>query len=103
MELLGLSLKVRSSIDVLRRTFVQWRSIDLQLEKNRIITWTEQKEMCNNLRYIIENKAIMDNVVFTSSTLSMLKKVLDSEYLDSDGLLVSRFEAEMLFFVSGYY
>lgn len=97
MELLGLSLKVRSSIDVLRRTYMQWKSIDLQLEKNRIITWTEQKEVYNNLQYIIENKAIMDNVVFASSALNILQKVLDSEYLESDSLLISRFEEEMLF------
>ena len=103
MALEGLSLNSRSTMDALRRNYMNWkvyysRSVyqrnNLQKDQPSL---AEIREICHELRIVIENKDKAVFVKFSQEIQYQLQAILDSEYLEPNGLYVTRFEDEMLF------
>lgn len=103
MELEGLSLSLRSTIDSLRRNYMKWKDYynrsAAKVSKRQYVQppLAEQREVCNNLRHVIENKTKTTSVCYYIKVKTMLREILDSEYLDANGLCRVKFEKEMLF------
>ena len=102
LELNGLSFRQRSTIDSLRRAFLEWRklygtSISKDNAPTSILTPSMMRFLSNELRIVIENKANKTNVVYKRDVMRILQDILDSEYLDTNGLYLTKFEEEMLF------
>ncbi len=103
MSLEGLSLSSRSTMDALRRNYMNWkgyysRSVCQRdnLQKDQP-SMAEIREICNELRIVIENKEKTALVKLSKEVRCLLQTILDSEYLEPNGLYVTRFEEEMLF------
>ena len=104
MSLEGLPLNVRSTLDALRRNYMKWKAYYSrcvsQREKLRKEqpTLSAQRDVCRELRMVIENKTKSTNVNYDLEIKRMLQSILDSEYLETNGLYLARFDSEMLFF-----
>lgn len=103
MALEGQPLNSRSTMDALRRNYMNWkvyysRSVyqrnNLQKDQPSL---AEIREICHELRLVIENKEKAGQVKFRQEFQYQLQTILDSEYLEPNGLFVTRFEDEMLF------
>ena len=55
----------------------------------------EQREVCRDLQRVIGNKA--SSVELAPNVKTLLQYILDSEYLDTNGLYYAKFEDEMMF------
>ena len=104
MSLEGLSLTIRSTLDALRRNYMKWKAYYSrcvsQREKLRKEqpTLSAQRDVCREIRLIIENKTKSTNVNYDREIKRMLQSILDSEYLETNGLYLARFDSEMLLF-----
>lgn len=103
MSLDGLSLNIRSTLDALRRIYMKWKAYYSRcisqrhnLSKGQPALST-QRDVCRELRIIIENKTKLSTVNYDFDTRRVLQAILDSEYLETNGLFLARFDAEMLF------
>ena len=99
----GQPLNSRSTMDALRRNYMNWkvyysRSVyqrnNLQKDQPSL---AEIREICHELRIVNENKDKAVHVKFKQEIQYQLQAILDSEYLEPNGLYVTRFEEEMLF------
>ncbi|MBO4333374.1 MAG: strawberry notch family protein [Paludibacteraceae bacterium] len=103
MSLDGLSLNIRSTLDALRRIYMKWKAYYSRcisqrhnLSKGQPALST-QRDVCRELRIIIENKTKLSTVNYDFDTRRVLQAILDSEYLEANGLYLARFDNEMLF------
>ena len=96
MDMKGMSLKQRSTIDALRRYYMKWRQMSARTDDTGM-AGHNQRFIINELRSVIENHAKSEVVDYSSDATYILQKVLDSEYLETNGLYISKFEDEMLF------
>lgn len=55
----------------------------------------EQRKVCRDLQRVIGNKASF--VELAPNVKALLQDILDSEYLDTNGLYYAKFEDEMMF------
>ena len=97
IDMKGISLKQRSTIDALRRCYMKWRQMSARTDKDTGLAGYDQRFIINELRSVIENHAKSEVVDYSSDATFILQKVLDSEYLETNGLYISKFEDEMLF------
>lgn len=105
MSLEGLSLNSRSTLDALRRNYINWKvyySRSSAYQRNNLPkdqpSLTDIQKICHELIIVIENKAKADFVNYDTDIKHQLQTILDSEYLEPNGLYVTKFEQEMLFF-----
>lgn len=104
MSLEGLPLGQRSTIDALRQSYMKWKNYYLRCvsqtgyAKKEGPSLAVQKDVCRELRMTIENKGKAAVVSYNPGAKEMLQIILDSEYLETNGLYVTKFEEEMLFF-----
>lgn len=104
MSLEGLPLNIRSTMDALRRNYMKWKAYysrcGSQRDKLRKEqpTLSAQRDVCRELRLVIENKTKSHVVNYDQQIKRMLQSILDSEYLEINGLYLARFDDEMLFF-----
>ena len=85
-----------STIDALRRMYMKWKYNVTAMTEQKDITYSEANFIGNTIRNIIERKAKLDRADFGDAEY-ILQRVLDSEHLDANGVVVSRFNEEMLF------
>lgn len=99
----GQPLNSRSTMDALRRNYMNWKAYysrsvyqrnNLQKDQPSL---AEIREICHELRIVNENKDKAVHVKFKQEIQYQLQAILDSEYLEPNGLYVTRFEEEMLF------
>ena len=102
MELEGLPLAQRSTIDALRRCYMKWKGY-YRLSATRVCqqqevqpSLVEQREVCRDLQRMTRNDA-SSFIGLSTNVKALLKDILDSEYLDTAGLYYAKFEDEMLF------
>ena len=102
MELEGLPLAQRSTIDTLRRCYVKWKDY-YRLSATRVSqqqevhpSLVEQREVCRDLQRATRNRA-SSFIGLSTNVKALLQDILDSEYLDTAGLYYAKFEDEMLF------
>ena len=104
MSLEGLSLTIRSTLDALRRNYMKWKAYYSRCvsQRNNLRkeqpTLSAQRDVCRELRLVIENKTKSTFVNYDREIKRMLQSILDSEYLETNGLYLARFDSEMLFF-----
>lgn len=104
MSLEGLSLNIRSTLDALRRNYFKWKAYYSRCvsQRNNLRkeqpTLSAQRDVCRELRLVIENKTKSSFVNYDMEIKRMLQSILDSEYLETNGLFLARFDSEMLFF-----
>ena len=104
ISLIGLPLNLRSTLDALRRTYMKWKEYYARSlsQRNRlpdnVPQLAAQRDVICNLRDIIENKAKVTAVDYYQYVKEMFQNILDSEYLEPNGLYITKFEKEMLFF-----
>lgn len=104
MSLEGLSLTIRSTLDALRRNYIKWKAYYSRCvsQRNNLRkeqpTLSAQRDVCRELRLVIENKTKSTFVNYDMEIKRMLQSILDSEYLETNGLYLARFDSEMLFF-----
>ena len=103
MSLNGLPLGLRSTMDALRRNYMKWkhcyansvmRTDDLTKGQPSL---SVQREICRELRLVIESRAKAASVSFSREITDNLQDILDSEYLETSGLFLAKFDEEMLF------
>lgn len=99
----GQPLNSRSTMDALRRNYMNWKAYYSRsvyqrnnLQKDQL-SLAEIREICHELRIVNENKDKAVHVKFKQEIQYQLQAILDSEYLEPNGLYVTRFEEEMLF------
>lgn len=100
MSLDGLSLGLRSTIDALRRIYMQWRKNLTYYYNSRNCDWNVRNLMfcsCRELQKIMENKSELGKVDLGSEYRKLLQEILDSEYLDASGEFLLRFDKEMMY------
>lgn len=103
MALNGLSLKLRSTIDALRRIYIKWHDYhtffsSYQYEKqSRQPAMFQLRKILNEIEQIVGNSKKATNVVFGRDASKILQDILDSEYIDPTTELMERFDNEMLF------
>lgn len=103
MALEGLPMSIRSTIDSLRQCYLKWKSyynVSTGKASQRLEvtpSLADQRELCRNLRQVIENNTKTNSVCLNYHVKEMLQVILDSEYLDTNGLYFLKFEEEMLF------
>lgn len=90
MTLNGLSLKLNSTRDALRRSY-------FKIIKSDINSWYERDKICRELRGILENGSKFTHIEFSDEVKKILQKILDSEYIDTISMFMTRFNDEMLF------
>ena len=91
----------RSTIDALRRCYMKWKDyyrlsitrVSLQQEVQPSLV--EQREVCRDLQRVLGNKAFV--VELAPNVKALLQDILDSEYLDTNGLYYAKFEDEIMF------
>ena len=99
----GLPMNLRSTLDALRRNYMKWKdyfSSCLSQRSNLINNQpklSNQRDIGRELRLVIENKTKSTVVSYNCKIKSILQSILDSEYLETNGLFLARFDAEMLF------
>lgn len=98
MSLNGLSLQQRSTLDNLRRTYLKWKDFLLHSFDNIENSRSGDHYVYSELQRVIENKSKVAVVQFNRNFITILQNILDSEYLETDGLLLAKFDEEMLFF-----
>ena len=107
MALNGLPLAQRSTVDALRRNYMKWKKHYAETpspgiyEEETHPSLYEQREICRELQEVIEGKNASSIVAFSKTLLEMLQGILDSEYLDPDGICLERFDEKMLFLSPG--
>lgn len=107
MALNGLPLAQRSTVDALRRNYMKWKKHYAETPSPGIYgeethpSLYEQREICRELQEVIEGKNASSIVAFSKTLLEMLQGILDSEYLDPDGICLERFDEKMLFLSPG--
>lgn len=91
----------RSTIDALRRCYMKWKEY-FRLSASRVSqqqevqpSLVEQRKVCRDLQRVIGNKA--SSVELAPNVKALLQDILDSEYLDTNGLYYAKFEDEMMF------
>lgn len=91
----------RSTIDALRRCYMKWKEY-FRLSASRVSqqqevqpSLVEQRKVCRDLQRVIGNKA--SAVELAPNVKALLQDILDSEYLDTNGLYYAKFEDEMMF------
>ena len=103
MALEGMPLAVHSTIEALRQCYLKWKNfyiISAGKVSQRLQVQPEledQREVCRNLRQVIENKTKAMSSCLNDKVKAVLQVILDSEYLDTNGLYFLKFEEEMLF------
>lgn len=100
MSLDGLSLGLRSTIDALRRIYMQWRKNLTYYYNSRNCDWDIRNLMfcsCRELQKIMENKSELGKVDLDGNYRKLLQEILDSEYLDASGEFLLRFDKEMMY------
>ena len=103
MALEGLPLPhiQRSTIDALRRCYMKWKdyyrlsTAKISQQQEVQPSLVKQREVCRDLQRVIGNKAFA--VGLAQNVKTLLQDILDSEYLDTNGLYFARFEDEMMF------
>ncbi|HAY18926.1 MAG TPA: hypothetical protein DCY24_07030 [Rikenellaceae bacterium] len=102
MSLKGLSLGLRSTMDALRRNYMKWKDyynnslLQSNIPKEQP-SLSVQRDICRELRAVIENKSKAASVSFGREVTENLQDILDSEYLETNGLYLAKFDDEMLF------
>lgn len=99
----GMPMALRSTIDALRQCYLKWKNfyitsagkVSQRLEVQPVLE--DQREVCLNLRQVLENKTKAKSSCLKDKVKAMLQGILDSEYLDTNGLYFLKFEEEMLF------
>ncbi len=102
ISLNGQPLRLRSTMDSLRRIFLEWRkvyrsSMSAGSSPTDALSFSAMRYLCNELRSLVENKTNESVVCYNRDVMNILQAILDSEYLDTNGLYLSKFEEEMLF------
>lgn len=103
MSLNGLSLGLRSTMDALRRNYMKWKNYyaNSVMRKDDITkgqpSLSVQHDICRELRLVIENRSKAASVNFSREITDNLQDILDSEYLETNGLYQAKFDDEMLF------
>lgn len=103
LALEGRSLNRRSTIDALRRTYLNWKKFytATMLQKNNLPknlpAYFEIRALIRELRTVTENKTKATLVDYSRDAKEILQKILDSEYLETTGVYLTRFDDEMLF------
>lgn len=103
MALDGLNLHLRSTLDALRRNYLNWKSYSDRYVMQRYErtadqpSYTFQRDVCQLLRTIIENNATAATVTIDNEIKQELQAILDSEYLDTSGEVIAQFDEQMLF------
>lgn len=98
MALSGQSLQFRSTLEALRRVYLRWRAFASEQEESECSESVMAQKVCRALRELIEGRQRAESVVvFQPDVCNLLQARLESEYLDTQGLFIARFEEEMLF------
>lgn len=103
MSLNGLSLGLRGTMDALRRNYMKWKNYyaNSVMRKDDITkgqpSLSVQHDICRELRLVIESRSKAASVNFSREITDNLQDILDSEYLETNGLYQAKFDDEMLF------
>lgn len=102
MSLKGLPLELRGTMDALRRNYMKWKDyynnslLQSNMSKEQP-SLSVQRDICRELRSVIENRVQAASVNFSREVTENLQDILDSEYLETNGLFLTKFDDEMLF------
>ncbi len=102
MSLKGLSLGLRGTMDAMRRNYMKWKDyynnslLQSNMPKEQP-SLSVQRDICRELRLVIENRGQAPSVNFSREVTGNLQDILDSEYLETNGLYQAKFDDEMLF------
>lgn len=102
MSFRGLPLGTRGTIDALRGNYMKWKNYyansllqsDMPKEHPSL---SVQRDICRELSLAIENRTKATSVNFSREITESLQDILDSEYLETNGLYLTKFDDEMQF------
>jgi len=103
MAINGLSLKLCSTIDALRRIYIKWDEYYrfpycyLHENQSKRPVSHQQLKVIRELEQIVGNQHKATHVELSHGIKTMLQEILDSEYVDPKTELMERFNTEMLF------
>lgn len=97
MAVSGQSLQQRATLEALRRLFLRWKRLVDEQEEVEYPQRVMAQKVCRTLRELIEGARGIGCVSFHADVHGLLQSCLESEYLDTHGLFIARFEEEMLF------